>query len=158
MTTHATLQTHEAMTEKTTGLSRHLPTAARILMGLGFFASGVFGILIAFGVVPFPKPPTPPPERVTAMLGAIANSGYLFPLIKITEAVVGVLLLANRFVPLALAIIAPVLVNILAFHAFLDPSGIVPGLVLFALELFLAWSYRAAYRPMLAPRTSPGAR
>jgi hypothetical protein len=158
MTTHATLQTHEAMTEKTTGFARHLPTAARILMGFGFFASGVFGILIALGVVPFPQPPTPPPEGVAAMLGAITKSGYLFPLIKITEAVVGALLLSNRFVPLALAIIAPVLVNILAFHAFLDPAGIVPGLVLFALELYLAWSYRAAYRPMLAPRVSPGVR
>jgi hypothetical protein len=158
MTTHATFQSREAMTEKTTGFARHLPTAARIVMGFGFFASGVFGILLALGVVPFPQPPTPPSEGVAAMLGGIMKSGYLFPLIKITEAIVGALLLSNRFVPLALAIIAPVLVNILAFHAFLAPSGIVPGLVLFALELYLAWSYRAAYRPMLALRVSPGGR
>jgi uncharacterized membrane protein YphA (DoxX/SURF4 family) len=158
MTTDAAFQSHDARTEKTTGFARHLPTAARVLMGLGFFASGIFGLLIAFGVMPLPQPSTPQPEGVTAMLGAIAKSGYFFPLIKITEAVVGVLLLANRFVPLALALIAPVLVNIVAFHAFLDPSGIVPGLVLFALELYLAWSYRAAYRPMLAPRVTPRAR
>jgi hypothetical protein len=67
------------------------------------------------------------------------------------------LLLANRFVPLALALLAPVLVNIVLFHGFLAPSGSGPGLVLLALELYLAWSYRAAFRPMLAARAAPGA-
>jgi hypothetical protein len=68
---------------------------------------------------------------------------------------VGVLLLSNRFVPLALALIAPVLVNIVAFHAFLAPKAILPGAVLFALGVYLAWTYRAAYRTMLVSRTTP---
>jgi hypothetical protein len=75
--------------------------------------------------------------------------------VKGTELVAGALLLSNRFVPLALAILAPVLVNIVAYHAFLAPSGIGIGLVLVALTLYLAWSYRAAYRPMLAARVAP---
>ncbi len=80
------------------------------------------------------------------------NSGYLFELIKGTEVIVGVLLLTNRFVPLALALIAPVIVHIVAFHAFLAPTGMVIPLALVAVELYLAWHYRARVRPMLAAR------
>jgi hypothetical protein len=64
---------------------------------------------------------------------------------------VGALLLANRFVPLALVLIAPVIVNIFAFHAFLAPSGLVVASALVALELTLAWVNRSAYRSLLAP-------
>jgi uncharacterized membrane protein YphA (DoxX/SURF4 family) len=152
MTAHTATRAGDTMTDKTRTFARHIPTVARVLMGLGFFASGVFGLLLVLGVVAMPQPPTPPPENTAAFMGGLMKSGYLFPLIKITETVVGALLLSNRFVPLALTIIAPVIVNILAFHAFLAPSGIVPGLVLCALEIYLAWAYRDAFRPMLAPR------
>ena len=49
-----------------------------------------------------------------------------------------------------LALLAPVIVNIVAFHAFLAPMGMVMTLVILALEVYLAWAYRTAYRPMLA--------
>ena len=68
--------------------------------------------------------------------------------------IVGALLLSNRFVPLALALIAPVVVNIALVHAFLAPAGIGTGVVVLALEVYLAWSYRKAYRPMLAMRAT----
>ena len=73
-----------------------------------------------------------------------------------TQLIVAVLLLLNLFVPLALAIIAPIIVNIIAFHVFLEPSGIGSGIVVLVLELYLVWMYRRAYRPMLAMRTTPG--
>jgi putative oxidoreductase len=58
------------------------------------------------------------------------------------------------FVPLALTLLAPVIVNIVAFHLFLSPGNYaVVGVVLIS-ELFLAWSYRAAFAPMLQARTS----
>jgi hypothetical protein len=66
-------------------------------------------------------------------------------------------LLSNRFVPLALALVAPVIVNILAFHAFLAPAGLALPLVLLATELVLAYSYRAAFAPMLGARVNPEA-
>jgi hypothetical protein len=47
--------------------------------------------------------------------------------------------------------------NILAFHAFLAPSGIGPGLALTVLEIYLDWTYRTAYRPLLATRAPVGA-
>ncbi|MGH7435165.1 MAG: DoxX family protein, partial [Polyangiaceae bacterium] len=82
-------------------------------------------------------------------------TGYMFPLIKGTEVLGGTLLLLGRYVPLALTLLAPVLVNILAFHAFLAPSGIPLPLVILALELTLAWSYRASYRTVLEARAEP---
>ena len=120
-------------------------TAARVVLGLVFF---VFGLNGFFHFLPQPPMSGPP----AAFIGALVGTGYMFPLIKGTEVVGGALLLAGRFVPLALALLAPVIVNIVAFHAFLAPSGIALPLVVLALELALAWSHRAAYRSMLQAR------
>jgi hypothetical protein len=133
----------------TTSLTRHLTTAGRLLFGLTFFVFGLNGFLH------FIPQPAGTPDGALAFAGALAKTGYMFPLIKGTEVLVGVLLLANRFVPLALALIAPNVVNILAFHAFLAPKGIAVALVIFVLEVALAWAYRDAFRPMLAPRVAP---
>jgi uncharacterized membrane protein YphA (DoxX/SURF4 family) len=122
--------------------------AARILLGLIFF---VFGLNFFLHFIP--QPPMAGPAG--AFAGAMFATGYLFVLLKVVEVVCGVMLLAGRFVPLALALLAPVVVNIVFFHAFLAPAGIVLPLVVLALEIFLAWSYRSAYRPMLAARTVP---
>ena len=131
-------------------IARHATTGARVLLGLVFFTFGLDGFL---HFVPQPDPSTMPPGSV-ALAGALMASGYMFPLIKGTEVVVGALLLANRFVPLALVLLAPVIVNIVLFHAFLAPSGIAMAIVLVALQLFLAWRHRRAYRPMLTARAA----
>ena len=124
------------------------PAAARVLLGLVFF---VFGLNGFFGFLPQPELP----EAGGAFMGALAATGYMFPLIKGTEVLAGALLLGNRFVPLALTLLAPVVVNIVAFHGFLDPAGIGVGLVVLALTLYLAWSYRGAYRDVLAAKAEP---
>lgn len=129
-------------------LARIAPHAARILLGLVFFVFGLDGFLHFF-----PMPTEPMPEKVVAFSSAMMGTGYLFQLIKGTEVLVGALLLSNRYVPLALAVLAPVMVNIVAFHAFLAPSGLGLPLVLLALQLYLAWTRRAVYRPMLAARS-----
>ncbi len=76
-------------------------------------------------------------------------SGYFFPLLKGTEVIAGLLLLGNRFVPLALTVLAPIVVNIVAFHAFLAPSGIALPLLIVALGVYLAYSERALFAPLL---------
>jgi len=81
------------------------------------------------------------------------KSGYLFPLIKVTEVVGGVFLLANRCVPFALVLLAPLVVNIFAVHAFLMPEGLAVASALVVLEAYLGWAYRAAFRPLFALRT-----
>jgi putative oxidoreductase len=78
-------------------------------------------------------------------------------LIKAIEVAAGAALLANRFVPLALTLLAPILVGIVNFHAALAPSGLPLPLVLIALELGLAWSYRDAFAPLFHARTAPHA-
>ena len=126
-------------------LARHLPTVARVLLGLVFFVFGLNGFLDFI-----PPPPDMDPANPGVVFGvAMKATGYLFWLVKGTEMVAGALFLLNRFVPLALALIAPVIVNIFLFHAFLAPSGTGLAVVLLVLEVFLAWSYRAAFRPML---------
>jgi hypothetical protein len=65
---------------------------------------------------------------------------------------IGGALLTGRFVPLALTVLAPVIVNIVAVHLFLDPSGFPLTILVVVLELFLAWSYRAAFLSLLTAR------
>jgi hypothetical protein len=128
-------------------VARYAPATARVLLGLVFF---VFGL--NYFVPFFPPPKDPMPEGLVAFSGALMKTGYMLPLLKGTEVLVGALFLANRFVPLALAVLAPVIVNIVAVHAFLAPSGLPVALVVLALELYLAWAHRAAFRPMLQAR------
>lgn len=134
-------------------IARHFVTAGRVLMGLLFFVFGLDGFLHFM-----PPPSGPMPEGAVAFGTALMQTGYMFPLIKGTEVIAGALLLCNRFVPLALVLLAPVIVNIVAFSAFLIPSGIGLGVVILALEVYLAWAYRSAYLPMLAPRAAPGSK
>jgi uncharacterized membrane protein YphA (DoxX/SURF4 family) len=85
----------------------------------------------------------------------VAATGYLLPLLYITQATAGALLLVGLFVPLALAILAPIVVNILLFHLFLAPQGIPLALMLVAFEVSLAWAYRDAFAPMLQAQAVP---
>jgi hypothetical protein len=130
-------------------MSKIIP-AARTLLGLGFtaFALNYF--------VPFLPAPPPPPAEALAFLGVFATSGFL-TLVKVVELGAGLLLLSNRFVPLALALLAPVIVGITAFHVLLAPAGLSIALVFLVLELVAAWGYRNAFAPMLRARVVPSA-
>jgi len=131
-------------------ITRYVTPVARLLMGLPLAVFGLNGFLNFI-----PPPPTQLPEKAMAFAGALMNSGYMMQLIGATLLVVGVLLVANRFVPLALALFAPFIVNSIAFHAFLERSGLVMASIFLVLELYLAWAYRHAFRPMLAARVYP---
>jgi uncharacterized membrane protein YphA (DoxX/SURF4 family) len=120
-------------------------TAARMLLGLVFF---VFGLnkLLRF----IPQPPIT--GTAAEFMGGLVASGYFLPLLASTEIVSGLALLLGRYVPLALVLLAPVVVNIMAFHTFLAPSGLPVAIAVLALEVFLAWQYRSAYRSLLRER------
>ena len=127
-------------------IRNRLPTVARLFLGLVFT---VFGL--NFFLHFLPTPPAPP--RAAAFAGALFGSGYLVPLLKTTEVLAGIALLSGRLVPLALAVLAPIIVNILGFHLFLAPSGLAIPLAVLVAELYLARTYRAAFAPMLRWRT-----
>ncbi len=122
------------------------PTAARILLGAAFL---VFGLNFFLHFLPMP----PHQPAADAFLGALVQSGYLLALVKGVEVVTGLLLLAELFVPLALTVLAPVLVNIALFHVFLDPAGLPVVVLLVGLEVYLAWTWRAAFAPLLRARS-----
>ena len=75
-----------------------------------------------------------------------------------TQLIVGILLLSNLFVPLCLALIAPIIVGIVTFHIFLAPLDLPVAAVVFILEIYLAWAYRKAFRPMLTMRITLNAK
>ncbi len=113
----------------------------RVLLGLLFFVFGLNGFL---HFMPNP-PPTP---AAGAFFGALIATHYMFFLIFGTQVVGGALLLIGVAVPFALVLLAPVVVNILFFHIFLSPDLLPMALLVAALELFLAWYYRAAFAPL----------
>ena len=124
-----------------------LPMIARILLGLAF---AIFGLNFFLHFLP---QPAPPPDA-GAYLGALIG-GKILSIIKPIEIAAGLALLGNRFVPLALAALAPIEIGIVAFHAVFEPSGLGVVAILIALTIYLAWSYRAAFAPMLRARVEP---
>jgi uncharacterized membrane protein YphA (DoxX/SURF4 family) len=140
-----------AGTAKAGAARRYLPAIARFLLGIPLV---VFGLNAFFNFIPPPSAPMAP--GAMAFAGALMNTGYMMQLIGLTQLIVGVLLVFNRFVPLALVLIAPFFVNSIAFHSFLEHSGLIMALIFSALTLYLAVCYRAYYAPLFIARTSPG--
>ena len=110
-----------------------LPTIARVILGLIFLASGIFGFVTHFAF------PPDLPENLQAFVKGLAASVYFFPLLKGTEIVCGLMLVSGAFVPLALIVLAPIILNIFLTHLFLAPSGVVTAVVLGLLEIYLAF-------------------
>ena len=95
---------------------------ARYLAGVIFLVFGLNGFLNFI--------PLPPPGGIAGQfMGALYASHYLWVIFAF-QVVAAVLLLANRYVPLAVAVLAPVIVNILVFHALMAPSGYSTGSLL----------------------------
>lgn len=121
------------------------PAVARVALGGLFAATGIGGFL---GMLPLA-----PPHVFQVIL---IESGWM-KLVKAIELGAGLLLLSNRFVPLALALLLPGIVSIALYHLLLDPAflWIVPVVV--GLEGFLLWSYRGSFRGLLARNARPAA-
>jgi putative oxidoreductase len=119
-------------------------TIARYLAGVIFLVFGLNGFLHFI--------PLPPPSGVAGQfMGALYVSHYL-TLIFAVQVVGAVLLLVNRFVPLALAILAPVIVNILSFHALMAPSGLPLALFVTVLWALVFVHVRSAFAALFQAR------
>jgi len=143
-------QTVETQSRETKSAGRIVTAIVRILLGLMFLVFGLNGFL---NFMPAPKDM---PQEILTVMGALMKAGYM-TVVSGAEVLIAVLLLANRFVPLALALLAPIIVGILTFHIFMAPSTIVLGVVVTVMELYLAQAYRGAFRPILRAKTFPGA-
>ena len=124
-----------------------LTLIARLLLGLILLA---FGLMNLLGVAPQNEYP----EAAATFLGGLFVAGYVFPLLNLTMVIVGILLIVNRFVPLALVVFAPFTVNIILFHVFLDMSSIGPGLVVLILHLYLLFANIESYKPLLKTKVN----
>lgn len=137
----------DAIPSSSKSVTRFLPAVARILLGLPLC---IFGLNAFWAFIP--PPSTPLSEGAMAFAGALVQTGYMMQLIGATQLLVGLMLVSNRFVPLALVLFAPFIVNSIAFHVFLERSGLPMAGIFLGLELYLAWVYRKAYRLLLAAR------
>ena len=114
----------------------------RILLGLMVL---IFGLNKFLQFMPMP----PMPEAAGDFMGALIKSGYLMEAVAIVEIVTGLMLLFNRFQPLALILLFPVLLNAFWFHLFLDPAGIAAAAVLNVLIIFLFFVNKDKYAGIL---------
>ncbi len=128
-------------------MMKYVDIAAHILLGLVFAVFGLIGLL---------KPnllsqPELNQEAAFFMSGLTANV-YFMIVLKLVEAVGGILLLTRRWVPLALVLLAPVVVHIFLFHAFLAPEGMPLAVALVVLTAYLGFVvYRKSFRTVLQP-------
>ena len=114
----------------------------RILLGLLFF---LFGLNSLLHFIPLP----PPSGDALTWIGIMAAHHWMnFAGVLMTIA--GLLLLVNRFVPLALTLLAPITVNILLYHALLWPHGAAAAIVVAVLEVALVLAYHRSFVPLLA--------
>jgi putative oxidoreductase len=119
---------------------------ARFLLGLIFLVFGLNGFLHFI--------PAPPPTGTAGQfLGALFVSHYLVPifLLQITSAV---LLLVNRYVPLALTLLAPIIVNILLIHILMAPEGLPLAIVVTVLWFLVFLRVRSAFAGLLQQRVA----
>ena len=82
----------------------------------------------------------------------LAASGYFLTLLKATELVCGLLLLGGRFVPFALVVLSPIVINIAMVHIFLERSGLPVAIFLVAAFVFLGYYYCRNFEPLFAVR------
>ncbi len=114
----------------------------RILLGLVFFVFGLNNLLH------FLPQPLPTGDALT-WIGIMAAHRWM-TFVGVVMTIAGLLLLVNRFVPLALTLLAPVIVNILLYHALLWPHGVGPAILTLVLELVLVAAYFRSFAPLLA--------
>ena len=119
---------------------------ARLLLGLVFF---VFGLNGFFGFLNMGPMPT---GLAGQFIGALALSHY-FWVVAALQVAGGVLLLVNRFVPLGLVLLGPVIVNIVLYHVLLNPTGIALAVVVVILWLIVFYGQRQYFSGIFAQRT-----
>lgn len=122
---------------------KYVPLVSRLLLGL------IFLVLGANSVLHFLPAPPPTGDALT-WAGIMVAHGWM-SFVGVIMIIGGLLLLVGRFVPLALVLLAPVIVNILLYHALLWPHGYIPAIVVTVLEVILLIVYRRSFASLFVP-------
>ena len=109
---------------------------ARCLLGLIFFVFGLNGFLHVIPMMPMPQ--------AAVSFYATLIAVHLMPIISALQVITGLLLLVNRYVPLALVVLGPIIVNIILFHILLAPTGLPLPIVVTILWVLVAVSVKPA--------------
>lgn len=117
---------------------------ARYLFALIFIIFGLNGFLHFL-------PMKPPSSELAMQYFTVMSASHYLWFVFGLQVIAGVLFLFRRTVPLALTLAGPLIVNILLFHAPMDPPGIGPGLVVTALWFVIYWQFRAAFYGIFFP-------
>ena len=120
---------------------------ARLLLGLIFVFFGLNGFLHFLDMGPMPT------GLAGQFIGALAQSHY-FWVVAALQVIGGALLLINRFVPLGLVLLGPVIVNILLYHLFLNPAGILMAIVVTILWFIVFYWHRPYFSGIFVQRTT----
>src|SRR5205807_323773 len=118
---------------------------ARLLLGLTFVVFGLNGFLNFLSMGPMPS------GLAGQFIGALFQSHYYYVVAGL-QVIGGVLLLANRFVPLALVLLGPIIVNILLYHVFLNPAGIALAIFVTILWLIVFYGHRQYFSGIFVQR------
>lgn len=109
------------------------------------------GLLFLFASITYFLNLIPAPEQTgnaKIFNDGLAASGYIMPVVKVFELLCGLAFVTGWFVPLAVVVIFPIVLNILLVHTYLIPEGLPVAVVLFAAILFLAYAHREKYEPL----------
>lgn len=120
---------------------KYIKVGSRLLLGLIFV---VFGLNGFFNFLPMP-PVTP---QMGAFFGALAATGYFFPVLKTFEIAAGIMLLFNFWTPLGLIILSPIVVSIFCAHLFLDQGGLPLAIVISVLMLYLGGAHMSKFKAL----------
>lgn len=106
----------------------------------------VFGLhkFFQFGFLPQPELP----QEASSFMNSLSATGYVLPFLGFLEVLIGLLLLLRKWVAFALLLLAPISLNILLFHLFLNISDILPAIIIVLLNTILIYKYWKAYRPI----------
>jgi uncharacterized membrane protein YphA (DoxX/SURF4 family) len=122
-----------------------LLVALRLVFGAWFVFAGLNDLLH------FWQPPAPATPQSQVFMQGLAGSGYIFPALAVVYTLSGLFLLANRFVALALVMLAAPIVVIFGYHAVMEGRPLGPGLIVLLAYLILAWQQRATLAVLLRP-------
>ena len=123
-----------------------LTLIARLLLGLVFVVFGLNGFLNFLSMGPMPS------GLAGQFVGALVLSHY-FWVVAALQVAGGALLLVNRFVPLGLVLLGPVIVNIVLYHVFLNLTGVALAIVVVVLWLIVFYGHRQYFSGLFVQRT-----
>tara|TARA_R110000824_G_scaffold3106_2_gene14239 strand:- start:6438 stop:6935 length:498 start_codon:yes stop_codon:yes gene_type:complete len=124
-------------------------SGSRVTLGLIFFVFALHALVgLPYVELALQYQPDPAPRSMQFLIG-LQSAGYFFIMLKVVELICGVLLLWGRYLTLALTALAPIIFNIVAYHAALEPNNLVLALIVATLYLHLTWQNRGKLSALL---------